>query len=231
MPPRVELDKLRERRRALQHLRVHPRQSMNLHTAVVFMRRQLRVAQTQHANRREVPRQRRDHRRDMARRPLRPGINVESRIERPGYGYAKTCPPKRKGRSRPPTRHELALTPPPRPSPFCACSAKGRFVEFCIEQFSPLGRIDSRYMFGGWCLYCDGAVFALIADGALFLKGDSHNIPEFEARGLRAFNPFPDKPDTMKYFQAVPEIFEDIDALRHWGGGAIAASLRAKKKR
>ncbi len=35
----------------------------------------------------------------------------------------------------------------------------------------------------------------------------------------------------MKYFQAPPEIFEDIDALRQWGGGAIEASLRAKKKR
>ena len=109
--------------------------------------------------------------------------------------------------------------------------AKDRFVEFCIEQFSPLGRIDSRYMFGGWCLYCDGAVFALIADGALYLKGDSHNIPEFEARGLEAFKPFPNKPDTVKYFQAPPEIFEDDDALRHWCGGAIAASSRTKKKK
>jgi DNA transformation protein and related proteins len=109
--------------------------------------------------------------------------------------------------------------------------AKDRFVEFCIEQFAPLGRIDSRYMFGGWCLYCNGAVFALIADGSLFLKADTHNMPEFEARGLPAFRPFPDKPDTMKYFQAPPEIFEDDDALRHWGGAAIAASLRTKKKK
>ena len=109
--------------------------------------------------------------------------------------------------------------------------AKDRFVEFCIEQFSPLGRIDSRYMFGGWCLYCDGAIFALIADGALYLKGDSQNIPEFEARGLEAFQPFPDKPGTMKYFQAPPEIFEDDDALRHWCGGAIAAGSRTNKKK
>lgn len=108
---------------------------------------------------------------------------------------------------------------------------KDRFVEFCIEQFAPLGRIDSRYMFGGWCLYCNGAVFALIANGALFLKADTQTIPEFEARGLPAFRPFPDKPDTMKYFRAPPEIFEDDDALRHWCGGAIAASLRTKKPR
>jgi DNA transformation protein and related proteins len=109
--------------------------------------------------------------------------------------------------------------------------AKDRFVEFCIEKCGLLGRIDARYMFGGWCLYCDGFVFALVADGALFLKGDSHNIPAFEARGLQAFRPFPDKPDVMKYFQAPPEIFEDDDALREWGGGAVAAARRSKSKK
>lgn len=108
---------------------------------------------------------------------------------------------------------------------------KDSFVEFCIEQFAPLGRIDSRYMFGGWCLYCDGVVFALIADGALFLKADSQNMPEFEAQGLTAFRPFPNKPDTMKYFQAPPEIFEDDDKLRHWVGGAVAAGRRSGKKK
>lgn len=106
---------------------------------------------------------------------------------------------------------------------------RDRFVDFCIEQFSVLGRIDSRYMFGGWCLYCNGAVFALIASGELYLKGDSQNIPEFEARDLQPFRPFPDKPEVMKYFQAPPELFEDTDALRKWGGSAVAASVRAKK--
>ncbi len=109
--------------------------------------------------------------------------------------------------------------------------AMDKFVSFCIEQMAPLGRIDAKYMFGGWCLYCDGAVFALVADGALYLKGDAHNIPAFQARGLEPFRPFPDKPDTMKYFQAPPEIFEDAAALRDWCGGAVAASTRKKKKK
>jgi DNA transformation protein len=111
--------------------------------------------------------------------------------------------------------------------------AQDRFTQFVIEQFAPLGTIASRYMFGGWCLYCDGTVFALIADGAVFLKGDSENIPRFEARGLKAFQPFPDKPDTMKYFQAPPEIFEDPGAMLDWCGQAVAAGNRtaSKKKR
>lgn len=106
---------------------------------------------------------------------------------------------------------------------------KDRFVEFCIEQFSLLGSITSRYMFGGWCLYCDGVVFALIAAGALYLKGDDQNMPEFTAKGLPPFKPFPDQDLMMKYFQAPPEIFENADALRHWGSSAVAAGLRSKQ--
>lgn len=100
-----------------------------------------------------------------------------------------------------------------------------------MEQMSPLGGITSRYMFGGWCLYCDGTVFALIADGSVFLKGDAANIPRFEARGLPAFRPFPDQELTMKYFQAPPEIFEDPDAMKEWCGSAIAAGRRSAKPR
>ena len=106
-----------------------------------------------------------------------------------------------------------------------------RFVEFIVEQFAPLGTISARAMMGGWVLYCDGVVFALVASGALYLKGDSGNIPEFHARGLTAFRPFPDKDATMGYYQAPPEIFEDVEAMRHWAGGAVEAGRRAGSKK
>lgn len=105
----------------------------------------------------------------------------------------------------------------------------GRYLEFIVEQFSPLGRITTRFMFGGWCLYCEGTVFALVADGSVFLKGDAESIPKFQARGLPAFRPFPDQDLTMNYFQAPPEIFEDEAAMREWCGLAIAAGRRASR--
>jgi len=105
-----------------------------------------------------------------------------------------------------------------------------RFASFVIEQLSPLGEITSRYMFGGWCLYCDGVVFALLADGALFLKGDDLNIPKYEARGMKPFKPFPDRDEVMKYFEAPAEVFEDPDEMAEWVGSAIEAGRRASKK-
>ena len=106
-----------------------------------------------------------------------------------------------------------------------------RFVDFAIEQFAPLGEITSRAMMGGWCLYCDGVVFALAAAGALYLKGDAVNIPRFQARGLEPFRPFRDKEAAMRYFQAPPEIFEDPAAMRDWVGGAVEAGRRARRKK
>jgi DNA transformation protein len=83
-------------------------------------------------------------------------------------------------------------------------------------------------MFGGHSLYCDGFIFGLVANNALYLKADDVNRSEFEARSSRPFKPFEDKPEVMSYYEAPPEIFEDPDAMRHWVGGAVEAGRRGK---
>jgi DNA transformation protein len=104
------------------------------------------------------------------------------------------------------------------------------YLEFLAEQLGPLGDITWRAMMGGYCLYCDGIVFALVANQALFLKADSENRGAFEARNLQPFRPF-DGPGTMSYYEAPPEIFEDPDAVRQWAGGAVEAGRRAQSKK
>lgn len=103
-----------------------------------------------------------------------------------------------------------------------------RYLDFLIEHLSPLGEITTKAMFGGHCIYCDGLVFGLIANEALYLKADAGNRPDFEARGLEPFRPFDDQAVTMSYYPAPPEIFEDPAARDRWVGGAIAASRRAR---
>ena len=98
-----------------------------------------------------------------------------------------------------------------------------RYIAFLIEQFGPLGEITQRALFGGHCLYCDGVVFALVANAELYLKADALTIPAFESRSLKAFQ-------SMKYYQAPAEIFEDDAAMKTWVGGAIACGERAKKQ-
>jgi DNA transformation protein len=108
----------------------------------------------------------------------------------------------------------------PKPNPY---------IDFLVEQFEPLGEISARRLFGGHGVYCNGTIFAIVASGAVYLKADDVNIPLFEARGLKAFQPFEDQPGTMRYYEAPPEIFEDTDAMKEWVGGAIGAAERAKK--
>jgi len=104
------------------------------------------------------------------------------------------------------------------------------YLEFVLEELAPLGDITFRSMFGGYALYCDGAVFALISHSILYLKTDDGNRPEFEAKRLKPFRPFKDKA-SMSYYEAPAEIFEDADAKREWVGGAIAAGKRAHSKK
>ena len=86
-------------------------------------------------------------------------------------------------------------------------------------------------MMGGHIVYCDGVPFALVANNELFLKTGAHNRPDFVARGLKAFQPFPGKPGTMSYCAAPPEMLEDEQALRQWAGGALEAGRRAHLKK
>ena len=104
------------------------------------------------------------------------------------------------------------------------------YLEFLAEQMSPLGEITWRSMFGGYCMYCDGIVFALVANQALFLKADDENRSGFEARGLKAFRPF-ERSETMSYYESPPEVFEDSDAMKQWCGGAVEAGRRAQSKK
>jgi DNA transformation protein and related proteins len=105
------------------------------------------------------------------------------------------------------------------------------YVEFLKEQFSSLGDITARAMFGGYALYCDGIVFGLVADNALYLKADDENRPRFTERRLKAFKPFPDRDEVMSYYEAPADIFEDTDAMRDWCAASVEAGKRGAKKK
>jgi DNA transformation protein and related proteins len=108
---------------------------------------------------------------------------------------------------------------------------RASYIEFLIEHLSSLGEITTRRLFGGNSLYCNGTIFALVARDTLYLKADDDNRREFEARRLEPLHPFGDKSKSMGYYQAPAELFEDADALRHWGESAVAAGRRSAAKR
>ncbi|HLK69815.1 MAG TPA: TfoX/Sxy family protein [Bryobacteraceae bacterium] len=105
------------------------------------------------------------------------------------------------------------------------------YLDFILDWLSPLGEITHRKMMGGAVLYCDGTVFALLAESTLHLKVDDVTRPRFQALGLKPFQPFPDNPGTMQYYPPPAEFFEDADVMLEWGREAVAVGKRAPGKK
>jgi DNA transformation protein len=104
------------------------------------------------------------------------------------------------------------------------------FVDFVLESLQPLGGVSARRMFGGFGIYKDGVMFALIAYDQLYLKVDAGNRPEFEARDLQPFTySGKGRPIETSYREAPSEGFDDPEILCDWAREAYAAALRAKK--
>ncbi len=105
------------------------------------------------------------------------------------------------------------------------------YLDYIKDLFSPFGAISIRKMFGGAGVYCNGAIFALVADEGLWLKVDDVTRAEFEAAGLAPFTYEFDngKTGTMSYYNAPDDIYDDNDALTRWTELALGAARRAKK--
>lgn len=107
-------------------------------------------------------------------------------------------------------------------------------AEFCdhvCDLLGGLGSIRVRAMFGGVGIYGDGLMFALIHQGVLYLRTDAVNRPAFEARGLSAFRPLPDRPAVMPYHPVPDDALEDTETLLAWARPAYEAALRARSAR
>ena len=90
--------------------------------------------------------------------------------------------------------------------------------------------VRARRMFGAVGLYAGELFFALIDDDVLYLKVDDQTRPEFEARGLKAFQPFGEGTASMNYREAPEDALEDPESLRPWAERALDVARRAKTK-
>lgn len=89
--------------------------------------------------------------------------------------------------------------------------------------------MTARKMFGGYGLYHEGLMFALVADDTLYLKADADTVGDYTARGL---GPFEYRKGgrivKMSYFLAPAEILEDRDEAARWARRAYEAALRGR---
>jgi DNA transformation protein len=108
-------------------------------------------------------------------------------------------------------------------------SVSDEYITYVLDQLAGLGEVESRRMFGGAGIYCNGLFFAIIADDVLYFKVDDTNRAEYEEAGMEAFKPFPDKPEVMSYYQVPVEVLENRDQLAEWAGKSMNVAMRKKK--
>src|SRR5215217_5879926 len=105
------------------------------------------------------------------------------------------------------------------------------YQTFVLDQLRRVvPSVRARRMFGAVGLYAGELFFALIDDDVLYLKVDDETRPEYEARGLKAFQPFGEGTTSMNYHEAPEDALEDPESLRPWAERALAVARRAKTK-
>src|SRR5262245_9514569 len=84
-------------------------------------------------------------------------------------------------------------------------------------------------MFGGAGIYADGTMFALIADGVIYLKTDAQNATAFESEQLPPFtySTRDGKRGVMSYRRMPDRLYDDPEELAIWAHQAFAASRRS----
>ena len=102
------------------------------------------------------------------------------------------------------------------------------FVDYAVDLMQTIGPVSARRMFGGYGIFLDGLMFALVADSILYLKTDAESVGAFTELGLEAFTySKKGKPYRMSYHQAPEACLEDVDAMSRWANRAYEAAMRA----
>ncbi len=108
------------------------------------------------------------------------------------------------------------------------------FHDFVMQDlFADIPGVTSRAMFGGYGLYKNGIIFAIIADGRLYFKVNDANRADYKQAGSKPFTyTMPGKkPMTMSYWELPEDVMEDREKIGTWVRRAVQASVTEKSKK
>jgi len=96
-------------------------------------------------------------------------------------------------------------------------------VAFALELFEPVGRISTRKMMGGLCIYSDGQIFAIVdRQGTFFLKAKGEFAQTLSAAGSRQFGDEDSDGGRMGYWTLPDDGLDDPETASDWARKALA---------
>ena len=100
-------------------------------------------------------------------------------------------------------------------------------TEMCqqfIDTLAGIGEITSRKMFGGYGIFENAVMFALVnPEGGIFLKVNESNISLFEKEGSTSHGKMP-------YYEIPGKVLKDQALLVEWARDSIEIARLSKKK-
>ena len=103
------------------------------------------------------------------------------------------------------------------------------FKDYILDQLSGMGEFETKNMFGGTAVLSDGAAFAKIKHGSLWLKVDDGDIDDFVEKGMVQYTYGKDNSRKLNFYETPAEVLEDSDMLIQWATKACEAAYSSKK--
>ena len=100
-----------------------------------------------------------------------------------------------------------------------------KYLQFVMQKLDSLGYVTSRAMFGGYGIFHEGVMFALISDDTLYFKVNESNRAMYEQAGSKPFL------HGISYWEVPAELLEEDSKLHEWANISIeiAHQLSLKK--
>ena len=102
------------------------------------------------------------------------------------------------------------------------------FCDYLMDRLAPLGAPTYKFMFGCFGIYLDGLMMGIVSDDALWLRADDGNRPDYEARGIKPFQPMGKNGPmgVMPYYPVPDDVFEDEEVFLDWAKKSREAAVR-----
>ena len=99
------------------------------------------------------------------------------------------------------------------------------YLDFIMEELSPIGDIKSRAMFGGYGIFHQGLMFALISEDALYFKVSESNRDMYKRAQSKPF------PHGISYWEVPTDVLEENTKLHEWANMSIVIAQEAAKEK
>lgn len=112
-----------------------------------------------------------------------------------------------------------------------ASRRKQEFANFVVELMAGFAPVQARRMFGGFGIFWQGLMFAIILDDKLYIKVDDESEPRFAQRGLPRFQ-YETRGGTasLPYCEAPPEAYDEPVHMAAWARLGFECAVRQQGK-